>query len=388
MPNQEAKILMIVCNYFNPDNRVFRAANTLQEAGFKVTVLSYFKRGLSEEENLGFGFNLKRIKIKELPFPSKQFRNFINHILWRQKVKSIAKELQPEYIHCHDYNTLFLGIFCKRKFNSRVFYDNHEYFQDLKYLHRYPLVFRRWIATFERKALRNFVDELIVVSPGISTAYAKIFMRPIFIVRNIPDPDTFQMIDVSISATVIDFLKQQKLLNRKLFLYLGTNTQRGRGLDFSFNLISSLPKNYGLVVLGAKDDSELTYLKKRALYAGIEERFGAFLSVPIPILSKYSSYFYMGLSLIEPIYFSYLHSLPNKLFEYFSMGLPVVSSEIPDQSELVSGNNLGVIIPFEIASAIEIILKAESLTFNPKIRTLFNWEAEKRILLSVYKVVQ
>lgn len=384
MPNLSAiKILMAVCNYFNPDNRVFRAANTLQESGYNVTVLSYYKPGLEEEELLGSGFKLKRIKVKTL-MPGRQIRNYSKYLSWKYKVKLFAKEYHPDIVHCHDYNTLFLGRYCKKKFGSKIIYDNHEYFQDLNYLHRYPLLIRKWIAGFERKSLRQFVDEMIVVSPGIAEAYQPLFKKKIHVIRNIPDISGFNNSNVNIPPEVINFLDKQKKAGRKLLLYLGTNTQKGRGIDFIFNLLRALPEYYGLVIFGAKSDNELLYLNKRASAEDISERFGAFRALPIEMLFEISGYFYMGLSLIEPIYFSYLHSLPNKLFEYLAMGLPVISSEIADQAKLVAENNIGLIIPFEIEKAKEIILRSESSDFNKYIRTLFTWELEKHTLLSVY----
>jgi hypothetical protein len=177
---------MAVCNYFNPDNRVYRAADTLQEAGFTVVVVAYHKAGLKQEERKGAGFFLKRIKAGKIIFPGRQVRNYLRQLIWKNKVRTYARQFVPEFVHCHDYNTLFLGKYCKRKFGSKVIYDNHEYFQDLNYLHRYPLFIRKRIAQYERRALGKFVDEMIVVSPGIAEAYRPLFRKEIHVIRNIP----------------------------------------------------------------------------------------------------------------------------------------------------------------------------------------------------------
>lgn len=385
MDKGSARILMAVCNYFNPDNRVFRAANTLHEAGFTVVVLSYFTEGLPEEERSGSGFTLKRIRSCQLRIPVKQVRNFIRHLIWKKRVRAFAREFKPLYVHCHDYNTLFLGQYCRKKFNSKVIYDNHEYFQDLNYLHRYPMMIRKWITRYERKALRQFVDEMIVVSPGIAEAYTPLFKKPVHIVRNIPDLTEIQDKDYPIPDDITTFLSEQKHLERKLFLYLGTNTQKGRGMDFTFELISALPDDYGLVIFGAKSDAELLYLNQKALQEGITQRFGAFMSLPIPVLFKLSSFFYMGLSLIEPIYFSYLHSLPNKLFEYISMGLPVVSSDIPDQRSLIAQYRCGIIIPFDVDMAVDLLTKNLYTVFDlGRAKSEFTWVNERSALLNLY----
>jgi glycosyltransferase involved in cell wall biosynthesis len=94
----------------------------------------------------------------------------------------------------------------------------------------------------------------------------------------------------------------------------------------------------------------------------------------------------MGLSLIEPVYFSYLHSLPNKLFEYLAMGLPVVSSDIIDQAQVVAENNVGLIVPFDEEKAKEIILDSKSRGFNREIKSIFAWEKEKQKLLAAYSI--
>ena len=388
MNSPSDKILIAVCNYFNPDNRVFRTADTLQKAGYEVVVLSYFAVGLSEEEKPGSGFTLKRIKVSDIKIPGRQIRNFLNQLLWKNEVLKFAYKFKPQYVHCNDYNTLFLGKYCRKKFKSKIVYDNHEYFQDLKYLHRYPLIVRKWIANFEKKALKQYVDEMIVVSPGIAEAYFPIFKKKVHVIRNIPDLSEMNNKTYTIPENITNFLTEQKRQGRRLFLYLGTNTQKGRGMDFTFKLISALSDTYGLVVFGAKNENELKQLNQRAIEEGISGRFGAFTSIPVSALSRLSSYFYMGLSLIEPIFFSYKYSLPNKLFEYFSMGLPVLSSEIPDQAKIVLHHNLGLVIPFDITVAKETLLSSAQIQYNSDMKSIFTWETEKDLLLELYKMIK
>lgn len=384
MVNPNNKVLMLVCNYCNPDNRVFRAANVLQENGFEVLLLAYHKEDLAEFETPDSGFQLRRIKTKSLfPFSGK-INNLLRYWQFKQKTKKIAREYKPNFVHCHDYNTLFLGKYCKNRFDSNVIYDNHEYFQDLNYIHRYPLFIRKWIAKAERKALRSTVNELIVVSPGIAALYQPLFAKPIHIVRNIPDMNR-EKTESALPQDVLTFLEKQKNKNRKLLLYLGTNSQRGRGLDFTFSLLKILPDDFGLVIFGSKNESELNYLNSK--YEAFEncDRFAAFQSLTHVQLKQAAPYCFMGLSLIEPIYLSYKHSLPNKLFEYLSMDLPVLSSDIPDQRKLVEEYNIGLAIPFQAEEAARL-LKA----YQPNRKAIeeakrnLNWETESRIYLSVY----
>ena len=51
-----------------------------------------------------------------------------------------------------------------------------------------------------------------------------------------------------------------------------------------------------------------------------------------------------GLVLIEPICLSYRLTLPNKLFEYLSVGLPVIASDLPAIAAVVRDTGAGVIV--------------------------------------------
>jgi len=374
---------MAVYNSFNPDNRVFRAADAIQEMGYDVTLLAYHSPGLPLEEVTGKGFRVIRIVIKKNYLFPKQLRNYLNYRSFKKRAKRISEIIKPQFVHCHDYNTLFLGVYCKTLFGSRLIYDCHEYFQDLQYLHRYPLLVRKRIAAFERKVIKKKVDEMITVSPGIAQLYRVHFPKNILVIRNIPDKTKSITVQAP-SGEIIKFLTTQTDLNRKLFLYLGTNSQKGRGLDFIFDLLRELPDEYGMVTFGAKSLAELDYLKSKAEKCNISQRYGAFFSLPIEQLHSVAKFFYMGFSLIEPIYVSYYHSLPNKLFEYFSMDLPVISSEIPDQSEIILKHNAGLIVPFDLDRARQIILNASTARFNKDISKLYSWESEKKLFGSLY----
>jgi glycosyltransferase involved in cell wall biosynthesis len=376
-------VLMVVANYFNPDNRVFRAANTIQSMGYSVKLLALWKSGLSENEILGNGFSLKRVKTKSLIRIFSQLDNWQKLFFFRRATKKYSDQIRPNIVHCHDYNTLFLGIYCKKKFKSKVIYDCHEYFQDLAYLHRYPLIIRRLIARFEKTTIRKYVDKMVVVSPGIAELYQKFITSKIHIIRNIPDYLESDY-DSTVPKDIKKFLDIQQLNERKLLLYLGTNTQKGRGMDFAFDLLKELPDEFGMVSFGATSLKEIDFLTEKALLKGISYRYSPFLSLSINQLRYISKYFYMGLSLIEPIYISYKFSLPNKFFEYLSMGLPVLSSEIPDQAEIIYKFNIGLVIPFDVRKSKEIILQSKGRIFNPNIKNLFSWDAEKLKFIALY----
>jgi len=101
-----------------------------------------------------------------------------------------------------------------------------------------------------------------------------------------------------------------------------------------------------------------------------------------------------GLALFHP-HSNHINAQPNKIFEYMSAGIPVIASNFPLWKQIIEANHCGICVdpmnPAEIAEAIQWIVDhpAESKQMGEKGRKLvkkkFNWEAEGKKLLSLYK---
>jgi glycosyltransferase involved in cell wall biosynthesis len=89
--------------------------------------------------------------------------------------------------------------------------------------------------------------------------------------------------------------------------------------------------------------------------------------------------------------------LPNKLFDYMLVGLPVVASNFPLYREVVEPNRCGLIVdpskPEEIARAMEYLIEhpeeARTMGENGRRAVLekYNWEKESERLLQIYSAV-
>jgi glycosyltransferase involved in cell wall biosynthesis len=92
---------------------------------------------------------------------------------------------------------------------------------------------------------------------------------------------------------------------------------------------------------------------------------------------------------------NYLYSESNKIFEYMSVGLPVLCSNLPRIKEIVEGSKCGICVnPLDtqaIANSIEYLMNNPNLrkelgeNGRKAILEKYNWEKEK--LLEAYNKV-
>lgn len=91
----------------------------------------------------------------------------------------------------------------------------------------------------------------------------------------------------------------------------------------------------------------------------------------------------------------YDKALPNKLFEYMALGLPVIASDFPLWKELLEKENCVIFVnpakPEEIAKAIDLLVtnpnrrKIMGESGRRAIRERFSWELEGERLIGIYE---
>jgi glycosyltransferase involved in cell wall biosynthesis len=338
------------------DTRVFhKQCKSLASFGYNVTLVVPH-----DKDVLADGVQIKAITVTE---------NRLNRLIlspWR--VYKVALSLDADLYHLHDPNLLPVGLALKRR-GKIVFFDSHEdYPADIMSKEWIPLGLRKYIsaiyAKYEKHAFKKF-DAVITVHEQIQERIIK-FQPNAFVVKNFP---------------IVDAGFQPNEQRQAKFVWLGVFSPiRG---SFQVDAAIEMKINASLDVIGTVLDFQPSSDKIKLL--GVFSHHEAM---------RMASQYLAGLVtyLPEP---NYADAMPNKLFEYMMMGLPVIASNFPKWRSIIEDANCGILVdpksPQEIAKAMQWMLDNQQEAFEMGMRgraavlQKYNWASEERILFSVYK---
>lgn len=295
------------------------------------------------------------------------------------KVYDKAVELDSDVYHFHDPELLRIALKLKRR-GKKVVYDIHEdvprqilgkYWLKAGLKKPVSLAFEKY-----ENRIAAQLDFLITATPFIRERFRRIN-------QNVIDINNFPLLE--------EFPAVEKRTKEDAVCYVGT-IQRIRGV---WEMVKSLEYVEARLNLGGKYfppefRDELCTLKG---WARVNEVGFLARDKVAEVLASSRA----GLVTIHPMV-NYLDSLPVKMFEYMSAGIPVIASDFPLWKEIIEGSDCGICVdplnPKEIAKAIEYVMEnpgqAEVMGANGRkaVEEKYNWDMESNKLVHVYDSLQ
>lgn len=284
--------------------------------------------------------------------PHEPVRFLYKWIRFNRNVKRY-KDLQASIYWADDFYSLDAARILHRRNGGRLFYDSREIYSALGPLAGHPI--KQMLIAAKEKKLVRYVD-LITVSGQMDMDYLRDYFKTrvkFSLIMNLPPKTEIPKND-----------KLHKLLNippqQQIILYQGV-VLKGRGIVMTIRALQFLD-DCDYVIIGdgpfRAEAEELT----RALH--LEDRVHFTGKIPYSELPVYTAGADIGTAFIEPVTFSYRLALPNKLFEYFMAGLPVLASDLQALRKVfsVEGDPPGELLdtaagPREFAQSIRKILE-------------------------------
>ena len=240
---------------------------------------------------------------KILDFKNKIFRSN----LFRKVFSDEIRKINPNIIHCHDLNTVKIGIDIAKITKSKIIYDSHEIFSKISSATKIWDKYYSWL----EKRISKKVNAFITINDSIARYLKK--QNPC-----LPDPV------IICNATKIsssDYNYDGRLheaagldRNKRILLFQGGFSPH-RGLVQLVNSAPSLDSKWSIVLMGwGKIEEELKALAKVVDPSG--EKISFVPKVPQSELLQWSTGATIGIIPYENVSLNHWYCTPNKLWEY------------------------------------------------------------------------
>jgi len=294
------------------------------------------------------------------------------------RVYKKAQDLNADIYHLHDPELMPIGVKLI-KLGKKVIFDAHEDLPQqllgkpyLNKVSRYIL--SKIFALYEHRVCSKF-DAVIAATPCIGEKFSKINPKTVEI-NNFP---------------LLDELSNTSNWSQKLneVAYVGGITKI-RGIEeviHSLNFTQEIKLN----LVGEFSEKEVEESVKNNKGWDKVNQFGFLDRVQVnEVLAKSKA----GLVTFLPAP-NHLDSQPNKMFEYMSAGLPIITSDFPMWRKIVDSSQCGVCVnpldPKSISQAILYLIdqpvEAEKMGKNGRkaIEEKYNWSVEEKKLFQLYR---
>jgi glycosyltransferase involved in cell wall biosynthesis len=362
-----SRIVLSVTNDLVTDQRVHRIATTLTNQGADLTLVG---RRFPNSMLVNRRYHVHRMKllfIKGAAFYAEYNIRLFLYLLF----------CRADIFVANDLDTLPANYLVSLLRRKTLVYDSHEFFTEVPELIGRVTVKNVWIK-IEQHLLPKIIHSYTVCQ-SIADAYAQRYGIRMNVVRNVP-------------------VKQTEKAEKKRFsglpaspfvIYQGA-INKGRGLEHLIDAFEYID-NLACVIIGNGDI--FPALKERIERKGLENKVLLLGKVPFYELVDITPHAVLGVSIEENLGMNYYYALPNKLFDYIQAKIPVLVSDFPEMSKIISTYRIGEVLhshyPKDLAAQIITMTRKENVTLWKK--NLYKaaeelcWEKEEEKLLAIYE---
>jgi glycosyltransferase involved in cell wall biosynthesis len=362
-------VLIVVSSDPQYDSRSSKYLSCLLDAGFNAKVI-----GISSDNTFNDIDNVIRV-----PITQRTGKRFF--LQFYQRIIPEVRKFPTKIVIAGDLFSLPPAIINKRRYSTRsqpvrLVYDSKELYAELPSLKLKRGSFLFW--NLVEKASLRYVDRVLTVNKSIAGILKDKWHLPTAVIMNVPDATRFK----DAGKRSLD----------KITLAFSGGMQGGRGLHDLIKLMTLLPDNYELKLIG--DGGLRLDLERFAASLNLSRRVHFIGRVKNTEVIEELSKATLGVYLMENSGLCHYLALPNKLFQFISARLPVIVPTFPEMQDIVSKYEIGEAVdPTDISTTASKILELTSdaeeyqrLVDNcDRAAEILNWEVEKEKFLELIK---
>lgn len=323
--------LHISLNELTNSSRVLKQTSSLAESSYfnRIYIAGLHLDGLKKEEIISEKIILNRFSLATRKLSKNFFIQIIKYLEYCWRVFYFYRKKNINVVNVHSLGLLPLGYVLKKLYRAQLVYDAHE----LETETNGSKGFRKKLSKWLEKKLIHKADMTLVVSESIADWYANEYniARPP-VVLNAPNTR-----DLKINN---HFREQLSIREDQIILLYQGGLMSGRGVHLILEAFKQRKDDKVVAVFMGYGPLEADIKIAAEQHSNIY----FFPAVPPQVVLDYTASADMGIHLIQNTCLNHNYCMPNKLFEYAMVGLPVLVSNMKDMSELVTRYAMGAVI--------------------------------------------
>jgi glycosyltransferase involved in cell wall biosynthesis len=355
------RVIVTVTNDLSTDQRVAKVCNTLFHNNFEILLIG---RKLNDSKFLKRTYKTKRFNLcfnsGFLFFAEYNFRLFF-FLLFTKK----------DILLANDLDTLLPNYLIGKIQRKKIVFDSHELFPEIPELVNKRIVKKFWLSL--EKWMVPKLHNNFTVCNSIADFYKKNYTSNFETIMNLPTKKEVKKGAFSFETNA-----------KKIILYQGA-INIGRGLE---NLVETMKflEHHLLVIIG--DGDIYSSLKDNISSKNLNSKVVLLGKIAPKILHELTPLADLGISLEEDLGLNYRFALPNKIFDYIQAEVPILVSNLPEMSAIVTTYNVGAIVknsvPEILANQIKQVLKKDFTKELKAAKEKLTWENQENKLLVIF----
>jgi len=392
----DKKVLMLLAHDFiypYVDPRPYKEAKSLIAKGYAVSMICWSKlqRNVTTYEDYD-GIGVYRI-ISGKANPGKHlFDKIPSYLLYVLRSLRKSIQLKPDIVHCHDLDTLVIGVLYKCLCRKKLIFDAHEDYPSMVESMpeiKYPVLTARLLRIYERLLIK-FADTVVAAEQLYTDTMKNHYGISPVVILNLPSLQHFNP-EVDATKLVDQYGLYGKLVISQVGA-IGENRGTFETLEALRYLSSSKVK---LILIGkssaATRNKLLELISKYDMEHVVIPLLDGIRYEDIPMYYRVSD---VTMALLYPVS-TYSTSVPTKLYESLAMGIPVVAADLPHIRAIVDTYQVGLCADSrnarDIAEKLNTLLADEYLRRRMRengihiSRKLLNWDYSADKLIESYE---
>ena len=372
-----ASTLMLLSNPYRPDPRVLREARALVEAGIGVHLIAW-----DRERDRASSSTEEDVRVTRLG-PKSSYRSFSQvgpglMRFWFRALRA-ARKVEFDIVHCHDFDTLPLGMLLARLHGKPLILDAHDIYSfmvvgEFAPVGRLLWPVERWMAS---KA-----DELITTNEVMAEMLSAKRDKGAVIVRN--SPDLSVLIGHEPEKT-----RARHGLDGFVVSYFGS-LEPGRAVE---ELATSFSPDEGITVIIGGSGTLQPAVERASRDNPAVQFVGAIDTDEVLRITGASN---IIPAMYDPSNPKYRICTPIKVLEAMACGKAMVTTKGLDISEMVEGIGCGFVIEYGREELVRTVREASKSgaklqEMGRRGRKYFeqhlSWSSSKTALIGVYRAL-